>query len=128
MSQDHDSQADHLEARLRVLESARLLHAEQVADIVQIFRDMSTALPGRIGEEIRTGMCALASDENIDRMVGKALEQTRKRAVAGAHETLWSIFKSGFGRIMQIAGLLWLAWTIGGTPLVSKTWAWLTQP
>lgn len=128
MTQDHDPQADHLEARLRVLESARLLHAEQVADIVQIFREMSTALPSRIGAEVRAGMCELASDENIDRMVGKALFQVRKRAVEGANETLWSVLKSGFGRLMQIAGLLWLAWTVGGTPLFAKAWAWLTHP
>ena len=123
-----EPQVGHLEARLRVLESARLLHAEQVADIVQIFRDLSTALPTRIGEEVRLGMCDLASDANIDRMVGKALLQVKKRAVEGAHETIWSILKSGFGRVMQVAGLLWLAWTIGGTPLVAKTWTWLTSP
>lgn len=127
MSEHHTDDDSSLADRVRILETASKVHAHQVADIVVIFSDLSRELPKQIGVEIRAGMCELASDVNIDRMVGKALGQLRKRASDTAADTAWTVFKSGAGRLLQLAGLLWLAWTIGGAPLLGKVWAWITS-
>lgn len=129
MSDDHNKGGQHHELtetdrRIRVLEVAARMHADQVADIAVILRD----LPHQIGTEVRGAMCDLASDENIDRMVGKALQQVKRRAYDGANATAWSVLKAGAARLLQIVAVLWLAWSLGGAPLASKVWTWMNSP
>lgn len=129
MSDDHDEgrqqpDSSDTERRIRVLEVAARMHTEQVAELTFILRN----LPHQIGAEVRAAMCDLASDQNIDRMVGKALQQVKRRAYDGANATAWSVLKAGAVRLLQIVAVLWLAWSVGGGPLASKVWTWVNTP
>lgn len=87
------------------------------------------SLPGSIRAELRAGMAdltaELTSEANIDRMVGIALQRLQGRAVETAGKTMLQAFKAAASHVLQIVGLLSLAYLVGGRAAVAHALEWL---